>query len=264
MKWRKLLTAGVIAAGPNNPMVRIWLRREARSHGAELRFANGAIEVRKGARRVRINNRHFPFVRDLAEKFDFFFEQVEPSDGLVDVSGPKLHRYISNGLEFEFTSMPEEQQAIESYLSAVRPEAGELVFNVGAYCGVTTHRLAQMVGPTGRVIAFEPDELNHAALLRNLKRHELQNVTGEGRNRAAIRQLRIQLGGLDGLGLELGLLASRFGKPRARGVFHLGGGVRTLGNAVLHQDGYRGRGTRRDRRLPGVPPPHAHQLRHRY
>ncbi|MBS1806461.1 MAG: FkbM family methyltransferase [Acidobacteria bacterium] len=97
----------------------------------------------------------------------------------VDYSGPRLHT-LANGLQFELSSLPEETPALESYFRWAKPKAGETVFDIGAYCGVFTYILSQLVGPTGRVVAFEPDPINLNLLLRNVRRHGLQNVNVEG------------------------------------------------------------------------------------
>ncbi len=174
--FRKLLTGTVIAAGPNNRLVQALLSRAVRRHAGTVEFSGSTIDVRKDGRCIRIAARHFPFVPELAEKFDFFYRQVETPAGLLDASITKLHRYAQSGLEFELTALPEELEAIDSYLSVVWPEPGDLVFDVGAYCGVTTFHLSKAVGPNGSVVAFEPDSINHLALLHNLERHRLSNV----------------------------------------------------------------------------------------
>ncbi|HYZ75564.1 MAG TPA: FkbM family methyltransferase [Chthoniobacterales bacterium] len=51
------------------------------------------------------------------------------------------------------------------------------MFDIGAHCGVSTYHFSRLVGPAGRVIAFEPDPLNHSLLVRNIERHQLSNVT---------------------------------------------------------------------------------------
>ncbi len=59
----------------------------------------------------------------------------------------------------------------------VRPlKAGDIVVDVGAYTGDYTIFASRKVGPTGRVIAIEPDPNNARRLRRNL-RGELDNVT---------------------------------------------------------------------------------------
>jgi len=83
---------------------------------------------------------------------------------------------LSNGLEFEIPSMPEEAESAEAYFHYYKPKSGDLVFDIGAYCGTFTRELSLAVGPTGRVIAFEPDSLNFELLQRNIARHGLANV----------------------------------------------------------------------------------------
>jgi FkbM family methyltransferase len=50
---------------------------------------------------------------------------------------------------------------------------------MGAHCGVSTYHLSKLVGPEGKVVAFEPDPLNFEILKRNIERHSLTNVVAE-------------------------------------------------------------------------------------
>lgn len=59
-------------------------------------------------------------------------------------------------------------------LTHVRP--GMTVVDVGANQGLYTLLFAQRVGPTGRVIAFEPDDMLHAAAKENISHHHASNV----------------------------------------------------------------------------------------
>jgi FkbM family methyltransferase len=123
---------------------------------------------------------HFPFALDMSRSFEQYFGQIVPiTDGrrfVVDYSRPQLHRYTASGLEFELSSFGEEAVAIDSYFRWYRPKPGDTVFDLGAYCGVSSYYFAQMVGPTGTVYAFEPDSLNFSLLKRNIARHCLTNV----------------------------------------------------------------------------------------
>jgi len=114
------------------------------------------------------------------DRSDLYFGQIVPiaAEGrlVVDYSRPQLHRYAASGLEFELSSMAEEAAAIESYFRWYRPKPGDIVFDLGAYCGVSSYYFSQMVGSTGKVYAFEPDPLNFSLLQRNIARHCLTNV----------------------------------------------------------------------------------------
>jgi predicted RNA methylase len=96
---------------------------------------------------------------------------------VVDYSRPQVHRFRRSGLLFEVATLPEEEESIEDYFHWYEPVEGDLVFDAGAYCGLSTHALATRVGKTGSVIAFEPDAGSFAILKRNLTRHSLTNVT---------------------------------------------------------------------------------------
>lgn len=50
---------------------------------------------------------------------------------------------------------------------------GALVIDVGANVGFFTLRFARWIGPSGRVIAIEPEAANHAELVRRLGAHDL-------------------------------------------------------------------------------------------
>lgn len=54
---------------------------------------------------------------------------------------------------------------------------GQVCYDVGANQGQFTLPLAKMVGPYGRVFAFEPAPANYAALCENVRLNELRNIT---------------------------------------------------------------------------------------
>jgi FkbM family methyltransferase len=60
-----------------------------------------------------------------------------------------------------------ELRTLRAYRDHVRP--GEVVLDVGANIGAHTLPLARLVGPTGRVIAFEPSDFAFAKLRRNIE-----------------------------------------------------------------------------------------------
>lgn len=54
--------------------------------------------------------------------------------------------------------------------------SGEVFIDIGAHKGYLTCLAAQLVGPTGKVISFEPDPRAFSALETNLKRNSFSNV----------------------------------------------------------------------------------------
>lgn len=171
------LTQLIIRLGPSNPLVQTILR--IRCRGASLKFHDGKVDVCVGNRIIRISDKHFPYAADMTANFETYFSQVNPEkqgeNQVVDYSAPRLQRY-ANGLAFEIASMPEETEAIESYFRWYRPKAGDTVFDMGAYCGVSTYFFSKCVGASGRVFAFEPDPTSYSLLQKNIARHQLDNV----------------------------------------------------------------------------------------
>lgn len=66
---------------------------------------------------------------------------------------------------------------------------GDVVIDVGANIGCFTILASRAVGPTGRVIAIEPDAANFRQLVRNIALNRLTNVTA----------MNVALGATDGL-----------------------------------------------------------------
>jgi FkbM family methyltransferase len=149
-------------------------------NGTILSKSSNTYLLRRGNRQIRVAGRHLIYSMDTARHFDTYFSQVQPTqkgDRLeADYSQPRLHT-LSNGLKFEITSLPEETSALDAYFRFYRPKPGDLVFDIGAYCGIFTHALSLAVGAEGKVVAFEPDPVNFECLRRNIERHEMQNVS---------------------------------------------------------------------------------------
>src|SRR5262249_33960355 len=64
---------------------------------------------------------------------------------------------------------------VRALRAAVEP--GDVVFDVGANIGFFSTLLSQLVGPSGRVLAFEPEPENLALLRANLAANGGHNVT---------------------------------------------------------------------------------------
>jgi len=76
---------------------------------------------------------------------------------------------------------------MDAYTHWYLPGAGDVVWDAGAHAGASSYFLAQLVGPSGKVYAFEPDDDNFEYLLRNIEMHHLTNVVRSER-RFAIRR----------------------------------------------------------------------------
>jgi len=145
-----------------------------------MRVSDGRISLTRGQREMVLGRRDVISVPFVVHEWDQFFDTLEGTvrDGrtVLDFSEPGLHRYRKRGISFYAPSLAEDD-SMEAYTAGYSPQVGDVVWDVGAHAGMTAYFLAQMVGPTGKVYAFEPDETNYKFLLRNIEMHQLANVT---------------------------------------------------------------------------------------
>lgn len=87
------------------------------------------------------------------------------------LNDPARDRFITPSLTHAGCFEPFQTEVV---LNEARP--GDTVLDVGAHIGYYTLLLARAVGPTGKVLAFEPDPLNFALLRRNVEMNGYANV----------------------------------------------------------------------------------------
>jgi len=170
----------LLRAGPNSFVLLQAFRLQAAVHGVSMRVSDGRISLTRGQRRTILGMRDVISVPFAVHQWDLFFDTLEGTvrDGrmVLDFSEPALHRYRKHGLSFYAPSIAEDD-CMDAYTASYLPKPGDVVWDVGAHAGLTAYFLAQMVGPAGKVYAFEPDETNYEFLLRNIEMHQLANVT---------------------------------------------------------------------------------------
>jgi FkbM family methyltransferase len=169
----------LVRLGPNSVLVQAALRMHSLRHGYSIGFANDAITLRKVKREMILNKAQYVQVPIMMECYNLFFDTIEGQtvEGrtVLDFSRPGLQRYRKSGAAFHFPSIPEDD-VMDAYTHSYAPKPGDVVWDAGAHAGATAYFLAQMVGPSGRVYAFEPDQNNYNYLLQNIELHKLHNV----------------------------------------------------------------------------------------
>jgi len=130
---------------------------------------------------IRMGRAVWEHCLEVLRNFDWFFNSVDPDERtsdtwVVDFSGPSYKTLAHSRLCLHFPSMPEPDSTNEMYLEQADLKPGDVVLDLGAYAGGSTILFAQKVGPSGRVLALEPDSLNFQSLRRNLEAHKIQNA----------------------------------------------------------------------------------------
>jgi hypothetical protein len=190
--WRRAL--GPFAfwtdLGFDNKFLQLWLRFQTARHGCHLRCGPYAWDLTKGSKVIRISRRQFPRVVDLAADFDDLFEALVPikagHQSILDFSRLQVHTFRSADVKFELAQWPEPDAAIDAYFEMYRPTSKDLVFDIGAECGVSTYVLSQFAG---KVVAFEQELQLHSLLERNVARHSLAKVTVARENVPSLAEL---------------------------------------------------------------------------
>lgn len=101
----------------------------------------------------------------------------------VEVAARKItyrldpHSSVQQGMLTDLAGDGYEPATWSFFLHGIQP--GQTVVDVGAHVGVFTCLAAALVGPTGKVIAVEPNGENRTALLRNLRKNKLNWVKVE-------------------------------------------------------------------------------------
>jgi FkbM family methyltransferase len=170
----------LVSLGPRNSLVRWSLRAHAWRQGFRVRFRDQQIVISKGNAAILLNERDFILVPIMIENFDMFVSTIEGEAGqfgsTLDFSKPGPQQYKRWNVSLVFPGIPEDD-SIDAYTHRFKPTEGMTVFDIGAHAGLTTYLLAKMVGESGHVYAFEPDELSRGYLEQNLARSGVSNVT---------------------------------------------------------------------------------------
>ena len=133
---------------------------------------------------IRINRGNAVYAVDMMNSFEYYFEAVDPvvthrgtsTVALVDFSAPKSH-WLRGFENFAVIcpSLAEPYVTIQQYLDLASLTPGAVVIDLGSYSGLTSIAFSKAVGPTGRVIAVEPDPANFAASRANIETHRTRN-----------------------------------------------------------------------------------------
>jgi FkbM family methyltransferase len=169
----------LVKLGPNNVLVQSALRMHGLRSGYGVTFAKDTITILRDKRKMILNKAEYVQVPIMMECYDLFFNSIASTEiggtDVLDFSKPGLQRYRKNGESFYFPAIPEDD-VIDAYVHSYAPKAGDIVWDAGAYAGASTYFFAEMVGPSGKVYAFEPDLNNYQYLLKNIELHKMTNV----------------------------------------------------------------------------------------
>jgi FkbM family methyltransferase len=170
----------LLKEGPKSGILREAFRLQAALHGISMRVSGDNISLTRGPKQMILRCKDIISVPFAVHQWGLFFDTLEGEERngrrVLDFSRPALHHYRKSGLAFYAPSVAEDD-CMDAYTAAYAPKTGDVVWDVGAHAGMSAYFLSRMVGPAGKVYAFEPDDTNYEYLLRNIQIHDLKNVT---------------------------------------------------------------------------------------
>jgi len=149
------------------------LAKLSKAVGLQVFVSSHFFDVCRASQVIRIGTRHWFYLDDILNSFDYYYGAVEPVElegkRIVDYSLPGFHVLKDFGLFPVFLpSIAEPFVTCSQYLDFAELRDGDVVLDLGAYCGVTSIAFAEKVGKSGKVIAVEADPENQRAIEKNV------------------------------------------------------------------------------------------------
>lgn len=137
-------------------------------------ISNESILITKDDKGIIISKRDLHYCVEIRDNFDFLFNSVAQSAVkylnylCVNFSKPQLHT-LNGWQDFEvwFPSFAEPTETTLQYIDYLGLKKGFVVFDLGAYAGVSSMQFMDCVGREGVVIAVEADAINIQAIKKN-------------------------------------------------------------------------------------------------
>lgn len=132
------------------------------------------LEIIRDNKKIIISSVHEVYINDILNSFEYYFGSVEPLliNGYltIDFSKPAYHDVVGFDLmPIHFQSFSEPIASTQQYLDFAGIKKGDVVFDLGAYSGLTSILFAVRAGLDGKVIAVEADSQNLLSARKNLK-----------------------------------------------------------------------------------------------
>jgi FkbM family methyltransferase len=137
----------------------------------------GRYRVRRGSDVVLLDYKHAAYLPDLVANFDLMTTAVRPATG----DGRRTWDFttaepmvLSDGSVWRFPGLPEVEATNAHYINTLGVRPGDVVWDVGAYSGLSTRAFSRAVGEAGCVVAIEADPACWACVTFNVM--DLPNV----------------------------------------------------------------------------------------
>lgn len=138
-----------------------------------VKFTKNTISVSNLKKeKILLSIDNITYVKEIVDNFEFYFDSVQKFDKkTLDFSSKNFHKL--NNFSFNnsllFSTVPTPSITSKLYIDITKPLDGEIVFDLGSYCGVTVIDYLLKVGTKGLVVGVEPDKTSFECLESNLE-----------------------------------------------------------------------------------------------
>jgi FkbM family methyltransferase len=179
---RRFLAAWVSSRDVNSRIAVGIASAAARRHGVALNIRGDHVTLARDSEEFWLPSNQLALAPYVSENFDLFFSAIEPATSssgqrIADFSKPAVHKLISPPMMIETAGFPDRLNFEDEYFHWYKPRQGDIVWDLGANVGIAALVMSELVGPTGHVLAVEPDPTNFHYLQANLARQRAANVT---------------------------------------------------------------------------------------
>jgi FkbM family methyltransferase len=153
------------------------LRIKAKKMGLCVKDVGDQYHIKQQDNVIVISKKHSVYLYDILENFDVYFSAVKPvrydSANVVDFSTPRWHWVTGFDLfPILFPSFVEPVVTTKQYIEFAGLQKEAVVFDLGAYSGLTSILFDMAIPEGGQVIALEADSQNIIACRENLALYE--------------------------------------------------------------------------------------------
>ena len=168
-----------------NYLFKIWFMFLGLKNGIIIKFHSNYLLLRKKGKEIKIKKgkNDFGSIGIVLRDFENFYSTIvlDNNQNIIDFSIPKFHK-VATGHNFFFHDICEPIATTNIYIEKANlKKNGEVVLDLGSYCGTQTVYYSEAVGPNGLVIAFEPDNDSFNSLQLNVKQSVYKNIIIENK-----------------------------------------------------------------------------------
>lgn len=129
------------------------------------------MKLNKNGRSIIISDTSAQYAHDIDTYFDKYFDAIDTQANILDFSAPTKFKMRGWYFDVWLPSFTESISELSKYTEYCDIPEGGIVIDAGAYAGLASMIFADLVGPQGKVIAVESDQINIECIRKNFSEY---------------------------------------------------------------------------------------------